>query len=52
MVFFVDVALIKVEIISKGFFEVVIESLDSEFVINEFLFEERLRVVFVKEESY
>ena len=52
MIFFVDVALIEIEIISKDSFEIVIESLDNEFVVDEFLFEERLRVVSIKEESY
>ena len=52
MIFFVDVALIKVEIISKSFFKIVIENLDNKFVINGFFFEKRLRVVFVKERSY
>ena len=52
MVFFVDVALIKIEVISKGFFEVVIESLDNEFVIDEFFFEKRLRIVSIEEKSY
>ena len=52
MIFFVDVALIKIEIISKDFFEIVIESLDNEFVIDEFFFKKRLEVVLIKEESY
>ena len=52
MIFFVDVILIKVEVISKDFFKIVIESLDNEFVIDEFFFEKRLKVVFVKERSY
>ena len=51
MVFFVDVVLIKIEVISKGFFEIVIENLDNKFVINGFFFGERLKVVFVKGES-
>ena len=51
MISFVDVTLIKIEIISKGSFEIVIENLDNEFVVNEFPFEERLKVVFVEEES-
>ena len=51
MVSFVDVALIKIEIISKDFFKIVIESLDNEFVIDEFFFEKRLEVVLIKEES-
>ena len=52
MVSFVDVALIKIEIILKKNFKIVIESLDNEFVINGFFFEKRLKVVFVKEKSY
>ena len=51
MIFFVDVALIEVEIISKGFFKVVIESFDNKFVVDEFFFEKRLKVVLIKEES-
>ena len=52
MVFFVDVILIKVEIILKGFSEVVIGNLDNKFVIDKFSFGERLRVVFVEEKFY
>ena len=52
MIFFVDVALIKVEIISKNSFKIIIKSLDNEFVIDEFPFEKRLRVVLIKEKSY
>ena len=51
MIFFVDVALIKVEIISKNSFKIVIESLDNEFVVDEFFFEKRLRVVSIEEGS-
>ena len=52
MIFFVDVALIKVEVISKDSFKIVIKNFDNEFVIKEFSFEERLRIVFMKEEFY
>ena len=52
MISFVDVALIKIEIISKDSFKIVIENFDNEFVVDGFFFEERLKVVFVKGGSY
>ena len=52
MIFFVDVILIKIEMILKGSFKIGIENNDNEFIINEFSFKERLRVVFIKKESY
>ena len=48
MIFFVDVILIKVEVISKDSFEIVIENLDNEFVVDGFFFGERLKVVSIK----
>ena len=51
MTSFVDVALIKIEVVLKVSFKVVIESLNNEFIINEFSFKERLEVILIKEKS-
>ena len=50
MTSFVDVALIEVEIVLNSF-KVVIESLNSEFFVNELSFNKRLKVISIKRES-
>ena len=45
MIFFVDVAMLEIEMISKDSFNVVIENLDDKFIVDEFFFEKRSEVV-------
>ena len=51
MIFSADVVLIEMKIFSKGFFKIVFESFNNEFIVDGFFFEKRLKIVFVKEES-